>query len=63
MSQALIDSGISHEEFARIIEEKNKYEGIKENIENLKDIEDIEDTKNDNYEHMYKKWSLVLKII
>ena len=44
MSQALIDSDISHEEFVRIIEEKNKYEGIKEDIKNVKDVEDA---KND----------------
>ena len=36
MSQALIDYDISHEEFARIIDEKIKYEGIKENMRNLK---------------------------
>ena len=34
MSQALIDLDISHEEFARIIDEKLKYEEIKENIKN-----------------------------
>ena len=40
MSQALIDFEISHEELARIIDKKNKYEGIKENIENVKGVED-----------------------
>ena len=37
MSQALIDFDISHEEFAKIIDEKDKYEGIKENIKNIRD--------------------------
>ena len=36
MSQALIDFDISHEEFTKIIDGKNKYEGIKENIKNIK---------------------------
>ena len=29
MSQVLIDFEISHDEFSKIIDEKNKYEGIK----------------------------------
>ena len=37
MSQALTDFEISHEEFAKIIDEKNTYKGIKENIKNVKD--------------------------
>ena len=37
MSQALTDFEISHEEFAKIIDEKNRYKGIKENIKNVKD--------------------------
>ena len=37
MLQELIDFGISHEEVAKIIDEKNKYEGIKKNIKNIKD--------------------------
>ena len=32
ISQALIDLGISHEEFIRILKEKNKYEKMKENL-------------------------------
>ena len=39
MSQALIDFEISHE-FSKIIDEKIKYEGIKENIRNIKSISD-----------------------
>ena len=34
---------ISHEEFARIIDEKSKHEGIKENIKNLKGVDDVND--------------------
>ena len=37
MSQALTDFEISHEKFAKIIDEKNRYKGIKENIKNVKD--------------------------
>ena len=47
MSQALIDLDISHEEFARIIDEKLKYEEIKENIKNSKSTDDVNDLKND----------------
>ena len=35
LSSALIDFVISHEEFAKIIDEKVKYEEIKENIKNV----------------------------
>ena len=47
MSQALIDFYISHEEFAKIIDEKNKYKRIKENIKHLKDINDADNLKSD----------------
>ena len=36
MSQALIDLDISHEEFETIVNEKEKYEQMKENIRNTK---------------------------
>ena len=32
ISQALIDMNISHEEFVRILKEKDKYEKMKENL-------------------------------
>ena len=32
ISQALIDLDISHEEFVRILKEKDKYEKMKENL-------------------------------
>ena len=35
LSSALSDFDISHEEFPKIINEKVKYEGIKENIKNM----------------------------
>ena len=38
MSQALIDFDISHEEFSKIIYEKNNYEEMKDNIRNAKTI-------------------------
>ena len=36
MSQALIDLDISHEEFKTIVNEKDKYEQMKENIRHIK---------------------------
>ena len=36
MSQALIDLDISHEEFKTIVNEKEKYEKMKESIRNIK---------------------------
>ena len=36
MSQALIDLDISHEEFKTIVNEKENYEQMKENIRNSK---------------------------
>ena len=36
MSQALIDLDINHEEFKTIVNEKEKYEQMKENIRNIK---------------------------
>ena len=42
VSQALIDMEISHEEFITILEEKDKYEKMKENLR----------SKNEEYEIM-----------
>ena len=36
ISQVLIDLGISHEEFKTIVNEKEKYEPMKESIKNTK---------------------------
>ena len=41
MSQALIDLEISHEEFKTIVNEKEKYDQMKESIRNKKDKEDF----------------------
>ena len=41
ISQALIDFDISHEEFSKIIYEKNNYEQIKDNIRSVKSINDL----------------------
>ena len=37
----LIDSDIGHEEFSKIIYEKNNYEQMKDNIRNAKVINDL----------------------
>ena len=41
ISQALIDFEISHEEFSKIIHEKNNYEQIRDNIKSVKSINDL----------------------
>ena len=41
MSQALINFGISHEEFKTIVNEKENYDEMKESIRNKKDKEDF----------------------
>ena len=41
ISKALIDFDISHEEFSKIIYERNNYEQIKDNIRNRKSINDL----------------------
>ena len=41
ISQALIDFGVSHEEFSKIIYEKNNYEQIIDNIRSVKSINDL----------------------
>ena len=41
ISQALIDFDISHEEFSKIIYEKNNYEQMKDNIRGAKSINDL----------------------
>ena len=43
--QALIDFDVSHEEFSKIIYEKNNYEQIKDNIRNAKSINDLNKEK------------------
>ena len=35
LSSALTDFDISHEEFAKVINEKIKYERVKENVKNI----------------------------
>ena len=41
ISGALIDFDISHEEFSKIIYEKNNYEQMKDNIRNAKSLNDL----------------------
>ena len=44
-SQALIDLEISHEEFKTIVNEKEKYDQMKQSIRNKKDKEDCSENK------------------
>ena len=47
MSQALIDLDISHEEFKTIVNEKGKYEAMKESIRNTKTRDELsENSRN-----------------
>ena len=41
ISQALTDFDISHEEFSKIIDEKNNHEQIRNNIRSVKSINDL----------------------
>ena len=47
MSQALIDLDISHEEFKTVVDEKENYEQMKENIRNAKGRDELtENSRN-----------------
>ena len=47
MSQALIDLDISHEEFKTIVNEKEKYEQMKERITNIKSRDELRENSKD----------------
>ena len=47
-SQALIDLEISHEEFKTIVNEKEKYEHMKENIRNTKSRNELSENSKEN---------------
>ena len=47
MSQALIDLDISHEEFRTIVNEKEKYEQMKESIRNIKSRDELSKNSRD----------------
>ena len=47
MSQALIDLNISHEEFKIIVNEKEKYDQMKENIRNTKSRDELRENSRD----------------
>ena len=48
MSQALIDLKITHEEFKTIVDEKQRYEQMKENIRNIKISDELSENTRDN---------------
>ena len=47
MSQALIDLDISNEEFKTIVNEKEKYEQMKESIKNAKSRDELKENSRD----------------
>ena len=47
MSQVLIDLNISHEEFKTIVNEKEKYEQMKDNIRNTKSKDELSENSRD----------------
>ena len=56
LSSALNDSKISHEEFTNIINEKNIYENIKENINDTAELSSLERTaESSSLEHIKEK--------
>ena len=46
ISQALTDFEVSHDEFSKIIYEKNKYEQIRDNIESIESINNLNKENN-----------------
>ena len=48
MSQALIDLDISHKEFKTIVNEKEKYEQMKESIRNIKSRDELSENSKKN---------------
>ena len=48
ISQAIIDFEITHEEFSKIIYEKNNYEQIIDNISNIRSVKSINDLNKEN---------------
>ena len=48
MSQVSIDLDIGHEEFKAIVNEKEKYEQIKENIRNTKSRDKLNENNKQN---------------
>ena len=47
MSQALIDLDVSHEEFRTMVNEKEKYEQMKESIKNTKSRDELSENSRD----------------
>ena len=47
MSRALIDLDISHEEFKTVVNEKEKYEQMKESIRNIKSRDELTENSRD----------------
>ena len=47
MSQALIDLDISHKEFKTRVNEKERYEQIKESIRNIKNRDELSENSRD----------------
>ena len=52
MSQTLIDLDISHEEFKKIVNEKEKYEQMKEDIRNIKSRDELSENIRDVRENI-----------
>ena len=48
MSQALIDLDISHKEFKTIVNEKEKYEQVKESVRNTKNRDKLSENNKEN---------------
>ena len=51
MSQALIDLDISHEELKTIVNKKEKYDQMKENIKNTKSMYELSENNKEKSEN------------
>ena len=51
MSQALIELDMSHEEFETIVNEKEKYEQMKESVKNTKSRDELSENNKENSEN------------
>ena len=59
ISQALIDFEITHEEFSKIISEKNNYEQIIDNIRSVKSINDL-NNENDLNKQVLQRHNVII---
>ena len=60
VSKALIDMEINHEEFTTILEEKDKYDKMKENVRNVSQKLEEKTRKYETQQCEFKKDTIIL---